>query len=195
MSDAVPMAVFRDALPLGTVIHGYTIRAVLGRGGFGTTYHATDQLDQPFAIKEYFPRRFAVRRGLEVIAGSREFGLNPPVKTISRVQPRAGVHSNAGADAAGNRARADPAPDDARQDAGEFDRDQGRGVAAASGSGKGGTGGASGGQRQERQARQIACEDAQSRAVARVAASVARHRTGRGHCLLKVIDILTARAR
>jgi serine/threonine protein kinase len=91
MSDAVPMAVFRDALPLRTVIHGYTIRAVLGRGGFGTTYHATDQLDQPFAIKEYFPRRFAVRRGLEVVAGSRELGLNPPVKTISRVQPPAPV--------------------------------------------------------------------------------------------------------
>jgi hypothetical protein len=70
MSDAVGKAVFRDALQPGTVIHGYTIRAVLGRGGFGTTYHATDQLDQSFAIKEYFPRQFATRHGLEVVASS-----------------------------------------------------------------------------------------------------------------------------
>jgi serine/threonine protein kinase len=76
MSGAVPKAIFRDALPLGTVIHGYTIRAVLGRGGFGTTYHATDQLDQSFAIKEYFPRQFAVRQGLEVVAGSEQDRAN-----------------------------------------------------------------------------------------------------------------------
>jgi hypothetical protein len=72
MADAPTIAVFRDALPPGTMLHGYTIRSVLGRGGFGTTYHATDRLDQSFAIKEYFPRQFAIRQGLEVVAASEQ---------------------------------------------------------------------------------------------------------------------------
>ena len=70
MPDPAPRVVYADALPIGTEIYGYTIRGVLGRGGFGTTYHATDRLDQSFAIKEYFPRQFAMRQGLEIVATS-----------------------------------------------------------------------------------------------------------------------------
>src|SRR5208282_684043 len=72
MPDPAPRAVYADALPIGTEIYGYTIRGVLGRGGFGTTYHATDRLDQSFAIKEYFPRQFATRQGLEIVAISTQ---------------------------------------------------------------------------------------------------------------------------
>ena len=42
----------------------------LGRGGFGITYRAVDLLDQSFAIKEYFPRQFAMRSGMDVIVAS-----------------------------------------------------------------------------------------------------------------------------
>jgi serine/threonine protein kinase len=49
----------RYALPHGTTVNGYTIERVLGSGGFGVTYLARDDLGQPFAIKEYFPREFA----------------------------------------------------------------------------------------------------------------------------------------
>jgi serine/threonine protein kinase/TPR repeat protein len=60
----------RDALAPGTVLNGYHLHAVLGRGGFGITYRATDLLDQSFAIKEFFPRQFAVRDGVEVVVAS-----------------------------------------------------------------------------------------------------------------------------
>jgi len=57
----------RDALPRGTDLHGYEIEAILGRGGFGITYRVRDKIDQVFAIKECFPKQFAVRQGLEVL--------------------------------------------------------------------------------------------------------------------------------
>ncbi len=60
----------RDAVPAGTLLNGYRFLDVLGRGGFGITYRATDLLDQSFAIKEFFTRQFGVRAGLEVVATS-----------------------------------------------------------------------------------------------------------------------------
>ncbi|HUB48017.1 MAG TPA: serine/threonine-protein kinase [Acetobacteraceae bacterium] len=60
------------ALPQGTIVNGYRIEQVLGSGGFGITYLARDLLQQPFAIKEYYPRQLAVRRELNVMAASAE---------------------------------------------------------------------------------------------------------------------------
>ena len=49
-------------LPPGFMLHEYRIDAVLGQGGFGITYLATDvNLNTRFAIKEYLPATFALR--------------------------------------------------------------------------------------------------------------------------------------
>lgn len=63
------------ALPRGFKISDYRIDGVLGQGGFGITYLAIDtMLDRRVAIKEYYPREFAVRDGERTIlpAGSVE---------------------------------------------------------------------------------------------------------------------------
>ena len=56
----------QDALPRGTMINGYRIDGVLGRGGFGITYRAVDLLDQFFALKEFYPQQFARGAGESV---------------------------------------------------------------------------------------------------------------------------------
>jgi serine/threonine protein kinase len=53
---------YKQALPVGTRLESYEIRAVLGVGGFGITYRAYDhQLECDRAVKEYLPAMFAVR--------------------------------------------------------------------------------------------------------------------------------------
>ncbi len=51
-----------SALPSGYRLHDYEIVSVLGVGGFGITYLATDtQLGMQVAVKEYLPNTLAVR--------------------------------------------------------------------------------------------------------------------------------------
>jgi len=73
----------RDALPASTALFGYRIEAVIGRGGFGITYRAVDGIDQVFAIKECFPKQFAVRQGLEVLPSDQE-SVEPFADCLSR---------------------------------------------------------------------------------------------------------------
>ena len=50
------------ALPVGSRLHEYRIDGVLGEGGFGITYLATDvHLNAAVAIKEYFPQDIVFR--------------------------------------------------------------------------------------------------------------------------------------
>ena len=49
-------------LPVGQILSDYRIEGVLGQGGFGITYLATDtNLGRKVAIKEYYPREYATR--------------------------------------------------------------------------------------------------------------------------------------
>lgn len=51
-----------NALPRGYALNEYTIESVLGAGGFGMTYLATDaNLNLKVALKEYLPGEFAAR--------------------------------------------------------------------------------------------------------------------------------------
>jgi hypothetical protein len=52
----------RHGLPRGYDVHGYQIERVLGAGGFGVTYLATETaISRPVAIKEYLPHGIAAR--------------------------------------------------------------------------------------------------------------------------------------
>lgn len=58
----------RNALPPGFELEEYQIESVLGHGGFGITYLATDlRLQQWVAIKEYLPNELAVREGVTTV--------------------------------------------------------------------------------------------------------------------------------
>ncbi len=51
-----------NALPCGYELHEYRVESVLGAGGFGLTYLATDaNLNLKVALKEYLPSNFAAR--------------------------------------------------------------------------------------------------------------------------------------
>jgi serine/threonine protein kinase len=50
-----------DELQYGTKLDNYIIQSVLGRGAFGITYLAIDNLDRKVAIKEYLPSGFSKR--------------------------------------------------------------------------------------------------------------------------------------
>jgi serine/threonine protein kinase len=51
-----------NALPAGYALHEYRVESVLGAGGFGLTYLATDaNLNLRVALKEYLPAEFAAR--------------------------------------------------------------------------------------------------------------------------------------
>jgi serine/threonine protein kinase len=53
-----------NALPRGYALHEYRVESVLGAGGFGLTYLATDSnLNLKVALKEYLPGDFAARGG------------------------------------------------------------------------------------------------------------------------------------
>src|SRR5687768_3196849 len=59
-------AQFPNALPIGSMLMEYRLESVLGVGGFGITYLASDTLlEKQVAIKEYFPGS-AVSRGKDM---------------------------------------------------------------------------------------------------------------------------------
>ncbi|MEJ1158485.1 protein kinase domain-containing protein [Prosthecomicrobium sp. N25] len=59
------------ALPLGTDISGYVIDKVIGAGGFGITYRATNPVTGvTVAVKEFYPQGFASRQNNTVILHS-----------------------------------------------------------------------------------------------------------------------------
>src|SRR5262245_33505235 len=73
------------ALPQGCRIHEYRVDGVLGQGGFGITYLATDtHLDAPVAIKEYLPEQIAFRTSAGTVS---------PNASRHRERYRAGLES------------------------------------------------------------------------------------------------------
>ena len=91
------------ALPVGTNLFEFRIEQILGHGGFGITYLATDtNLDERVAIKEYMPSEIAVRTSDSTVraktksdSDNLEQGLNSfleEARTIARFRHRNIVH-------------------------------------------------------------------------------------------------------
>ena len=58
-------------LPMGFRLYEYRIDRLLGKGGFGLTYLATDvNLNARVAIKEYLPEQFAFRKSTKTVSAS-----------------------------------------------------------------------------------------------------------------------------
>lgn len=70
------MATFSQALPVGTELGNFELRAVLGRGGSGIAYRCFDSvLKRDVVLKEHFPDglcRRAPNGGVEPLAGKEE---------------------------------------------------------------------------------------------------------------------------
>lgn len=65
------------ALPVGYRLFEYRIDSVLGQGGFGMTYMATDvNLNSKVAVKEYLPEQFAYRSTTKSISARAEEDLD-----------------------------------------------------------------------------------------------------------------------
>ena len=63
-SPSPPVADMGNGLPVGTLLGEFELTALLGEGGFGIVYLATDHsLQRQVAIKEYMPAELAVRTG------------------------------------------------------------------------------------------------------------------------------------
>lgn len=62
MNERVAPPLSIGPLPIGHVIHGYTLQRLIGTGGFSLVYAAWDpQVERQVAIKEYMPTSLAVR--------------------------------------------------------------------------------------------------------------------------------------
>lgn len=85
-----------DALPEGTTLHGadghvYTLRGVLGTGGFGITYAADDVEGNIFAVKEMFPSDLCRR---DAASGSLIVDDLSKIDTLAKLRERFISESN-----------------------------------------------------------------------------------------------------
>lgn len=85
-----------DALPEGTTLHGadgyvYTLRGVLGTGGFGITYAADDADGNIFAVKEMFPSDLCRR---DAASGSLIVDDLSKIDTLAKLRERFISESN-----------------------------------------------------------------------------------------------------
>ena len=79
-----------NALPRGYALHEYRIESVLGAGGFGLTYLATDSnLNLKVALKEYLPGDFAARGGDSTVQPKSDDAQEPFVWGLQRFMSEA----------------------------------------------------------------------------------------------------------